>query len=117
MRDRYQQHGGCVDVVLPKNSLTMTEAEILEWYAEEGSAVTAGEPLFLMETEKSQVDVEAAASGTLTEIRAQPGTARRTRRLPVRRRLHGPLLPLLLSWLRNWASTLTPCAAAAPVAG
>ena len=63
-----------MDVVLPKNSLTMTEAEILEWYAEEGSAVTAGEPLFLMETEKSQVDVEAAASGTLTEIRAQPGT-------------------------------------------
>ena len=63
-----------MDVVLPKNSLTMTEAEILEWYAEEGSSVTAGEPLFLMETEKSQVDVEAAVSGTLTEIRAQPGT-------------------------------------------
>ena len=63
-----------MDVVLPKNSLTMTEAEILEWYADEGSTVTAGEPLFLMETEKSQVDVEAAVSGTLTEIRAQPGT-------------------------------------------
>ena len=63
-----------MDVVLPKNSLTMTEAEILEWYAEEGTTVTVGEPLFLMETEKSQVDVEAVVSGTLTEIRAQPGT-------------------------------------------
>jgi pyruvate dehydrogenase E2 component (dihydrolipoamide acetyltransferase) len=62
-----------VDVVLPKNSLTMTEAEIIEWYIDEGGAVTAGEPLFLMETDKSQVDVEAAVSGTLLEIRAQPG--------------------------------------------
>ncbi len=62
-----------MDVVLPKNSLTMTEAEIVEWYVDEGGTVIAGEPLFLMETEKSQVDVEAAVSGTLLEIRAQPG--------------------------------------------
>lgn len=62
-----------MDVVLPKNSFTMTEAEIIEWYVDEGGTVTAGEPLFLMETEKSQVDVDAAVSGTLLEIRAQPG--------------------------------------------
>lgn len=63
-----------MDVVLPKNSLTMTEAEVIEWYVEEGGTVTAGESLFAMETEKSQVDVDAAVSGTLAEIRAQPGT-------------------------------------------
>jgi pyruvate dehydrogenase E2 component (dihydrolipoamide acetyltransferase) len=62
-----------VDVVLPKNSLTMTEAEIIEWYVDEGGEVVAGEPLFLMETDKSQVDVDASVSGTLLEIRAQPG--------------------------------------------
>jgi pyruvate dehydrogenase E2 component (dihydrolipoamide acetyltransferase) len=66
--------GRAVDVVLPKNSLTMTEAEIIEWYVEEGGEVVAGQPLFVMETEKSQVDVEAAKSGRLTEIRCQPGT-------------------------------------------
>lgn len=62
-----------MDVVLPKNSLTMTEAEIIEWYVDEGGTVTAGERLFLMETDKSQVEVEAAVSGTLREIRSQPG--------------------------------------------
>ncbi len=62
-----------MDVVLPKNSLTMTEAEILEWYVEEGGEVVAGEPLFLMETEKSQVTVDATKSGRLVEIRCQPG--------------------------------------------
>ncbi len=63
-----------MDVVLPKNSLTMTEAEILEWYVPEGGEVVVGEPLFLMETEKSQVEVEATVSGRLTQIRCAPGT-------------------------------------------
>lgn len=62
-----------MDVVLPKNSLTMTEAEIIEWYVSEGGTVTGGEPLFLMETEKSQVVVEASASGTLAKILRQVG--------------------------------------------
>jgi pyruvate dehydrogenase E2 component (dihydrolipoamide acetyltransferase) len=62
-----------LDVVLPKNSLTMTEAEIVEWHVEEGGAVTAGDPLFTMETEKSQVVVEASVSGTLERILAAPG--------------------------------------------
>lgn len=62
-----------MDVVLPKNSLTMTEAEILEWHVEEGGAVTAGEPLFTMETEKSQVVVEASISGRLERILAASG--------------------------------------------
>lgn len=63
-----------MDVVLPKNSLTMTEAELLEWYVDEGGDVVAGEPLFLMETEKSQVVVDATVSGRLTEVRCQPGS-------------------------------------------
>jgi pyruvate dehydrogenase E2 component (dihydrolipoamide acetyltransferase) len=63
-----------MDVVLPKNSLTMTEAEILEWHVQEGAEVTAGTPLFVMETEKSQVEVEATASGTLVEIRHHEGS-------------------------------------------
>ncbi len=66
---------GCadVDVLLPKNSLTMTEAEVLEWYVGEGEQAVAGEPLFLMETEKSQVVVEATASGRLTAIHCKAG--------------------------------------------
>lgn len=62
-----------MDIVLPKNSLTMTEAEIIEWHVKEGGTVTFGEPLFTMETEKSQVVVEASVSGTLERILAAPG--------------------------------------------
>lgn len=62
-----------MDVVLPKNSLTMTEAEVIEWYVSEGGTVVAGEPLFLMETEKSQVVVDAIASGQLSEILVAAG--------------------------------------------
>ena len=63
-----------MDIVLPKNSLTMTEAEIIEWYVSEGGETIAGEPLFLMETEKSQVVVDATASGRLVEIRYGAGS-------------------------------------------
>jgi pyruvate dehydrogenase E2 component (dihydrolipoamide acetyltransferase) len=62
-----------MEIVLPKNSLTMTEAEIIAWHAEEGQPVEAGDLLFTMETSKSQVDIEAPASGTLTRILRQPG--------------------------------------------
>jgi pyruvate dehydrogenase E2 component (dihydrolipoamide acetyltransferase) len=63
-----------MDVVLPKNSLTMTEATIVEWLVGEGEAVSAGAPLFIMETEKSEVEVEAVASGTLQAILCPAGT-------------------------------------------
>jgi len=56
--------GAKLDVVLPKNSLTMTEAEIIEWLVPIGGQVVAGQPLFVMETEKSQVEVEAVGVGS-----------------------------------------------------
>jgi len=57
-----------MDILLPKNSLTMTEAELVVWYVAEGDEVKAGSPMFAMETEKSQVDVDAPASGRLVSI-------------------------------------------------
>ncbi|MBI2217138.1 MAG: biotin attachment protein [Candidatus Rokubacteria bacterium] len=57
-----------VRVKIPKLGLTMTEATILEWRKSVGDAVTAGEPLVVIETEKADVEVEAPASGTLVEI-------------------------------------------------
>ena len=60
-----------VKVKMPKLGLTMTEATILEWRKAVGEPVTAGEPLFVIETEKAEVEVEAPASGTLAEILGQ----------------------------------------------
>jgi pyruvate/2-oxoglutarate dehydrogenase complex dihydrolipoamide acyltransferase (E2) component len=46
----------------------MTEATIVEWKKDVGDAVVAGEVLLVIETEKTDVEIEAPASGTLVEI-------------------------------------------------
>lgn len=53
------------EILLPKIGFSMTEGEIAEWLASDGATVTEGEPLFLLEADKSANEVEAPASGTL----------------------------------------------------
>ncbi|AOF95163.1 dihydrolipoamide acyltransferase [Sphingobium sp. SA2] len=60
------------DILLPKIGFSMTEAQIAEWLAEDGAQVTEGQPLYLLEADKSANEVESPASGTL-RIVAQPG--------------------------------------------
>lgn len=60
-----------VKVKMPKLGLTMTEASILEWKKSAGDAVTAGEALLVIETEKAEVEIEAPATGTVVEIIGQ----------------------------------------------
>jgi pyruvate/2-oxoglutarate dehydrogenase complex dihydrolipoamide acyltransferase (E2) component len=61
-----------VRVKMPKLGLTMMEAAILEWRKAVGEPVTAGEVLFVIETEKAEVEVEAPATGTVVEILGEP---------------------------------------------
>jgi pyruvate/2-oxoglutarate dehydrogenase complex dihydrolipoamide acyltransferase (E2) component len=60
------------EILLPKIGFSMTEAQIAEWLAEDGAEVTEGQPLFLLEADKSANEVEAPASGTL-RIHAEAG--------------------------------------------
>jgi pyruvate/2-oxoglutarate dehydrogenase complex dihydrolipoamide acyltransferase (E2) component len=53
------------DIILPKLGFSMTEAQIAEWLVEDGAQVTEGQPLYLLEADKSTNEVEAPASGTL----------------------------------------------------
>ena len=55
-------------VIMPKLGLTMTEGEVTHWYKDEGDAVTAGEALFEVATDKITNDVEATESGILRKI-------------------------------------------------
>lgn len=57
-------------VVLPKLGLTATEGRIVEWFRPEGSNVVKGDPLFVVETEKANVEIECPADGIL--LRALP---------------------------------------------
>jgi pyruvate dehydrogenase E2 component (dihydrolipoamide acetyltransferase) len=54
-----------VEIVMPQLGLTMETGIIAQWLRQDGDKVIVGEPLFVVETEKSTVEVEAQESGTL----------------------------------------------------
>jgi len=54
------------DILLPKLGFTMTEGVVSEWLVQSGAAVSEGQPLFVLEAEKTSQEIEAPASGTLT---------------------------------------------------
>jgi len=60
-------------VVMPKLSLTMKEGTVAQWFKKEGEAVTKGESLVEVISEKATVEVEAPASGILRKILAEQG--------------------------------------------
>ena len=62
------------EVVVPKLGVSINEAKILQWLRHEGDVISAGEPIFVAETEKTTVDVEATASGNILKIIHPEGT-------------------------------------------
>jgi pyruvate dehydrogenase E2 component (dihydrolipoyllysine-residue acetyltransferase) len=56
---------------IPKVGLVMEEVKVVRWLKNVGDEVVAGEPLLEVETEKSVVEIEAAASGRLMQILVQ----------------------------------------------
>jgi pyruvate/2-oxoglutarate dehydrogenase complex dihydrolipoamide acyltransferase (E2) component len=57
-----------VEVVMPRLGSEMTEGTIVEWLKKEGDRVNKGEVLFLVDTEKAEVEVESEVAGTLKQI-------------------------------------------------
>ena len=51
-------------IVIPQFGL-VEEVIVLEWLKAEGDQVSAGEPIVLLETEKTQTEVEALDDGIL----------------------------------------------------
>ncbi len=60
-------------VLMPQSGSTMEEGTITRWHFQEGENVTAGKPLFEIETDKATLDVEAPADGILSRILVQEG--------------------------------------------
>jgi pyruvate/2-oxoglutarate dehydrogenase complex dihydrolipoamide acyltransferase (E2) component len=63
-----------MDVTLPKWGMTMQEGTISAWHVAAGDAVSEGDVLATVETDKVDADLEAPASGVLDEIIVQAGT-------------------------------------------
>lgn len=64
------------EVTMPKLGLTMVEGQIVEWKKKVGEPVVKGEILFVIETEKAIVEIEAPASGILGKILVPEGETR-----------------------------------------
>jgi len=62
-----------IEVRLPQLAEAMTAVKLGAWLKREGDAVTSGEPIVEVETDKAQVEIEAPASGVLGKILVPAG--------------------------------------------
>ena len=60
------------EIKLPQLGQSVEEAYIVEWFKKEGDAVSEGEPLFSVQTDKAEIECEATASGVLRKIIVDP---------------------------------------------
>jgi len=63
------------EVFLPRFGQTMEEAKILQWLKKEGDPVKQGEPLFEIETDKVNQEIEANGTGVLRKILVPQGAS------------------------------------------
>jgi len=61
------------EIRIPKLGMDTTEAEIKAWLVKIGDRVAPGTPLLEVETEKTDVVIEAQVAGVVREIRASAG--------------------------------------------
>jgi pyruvate dehydrogenase E2 component (dihydrolipoamide acetyltransferase) len=62
-------------VIMPKLTDQMEEGHVLEWLCSESEAVSVGQPLFVVETDKAAIEVPADQEGTLLKILVPAGSA------------------------------------------
>lgn len=51
------------EVFIPKTGIYMDDCHLIDWLVDEGASVRAGDALFLMETNKVEMEIEAGADG------------------------------------------------------
>ncbi|HEY0651038.1 lipoyl domain-containing protein [Phenylobacterium sp.] len=62
------------EILLPKLGFDMNEGILTEWLVADGSHVSEGQPLYSVESDKSNNEIEAPASGTLKILAAPEET-------------------------------------------
>jgi pyruvate dehydrogenase E1 component beta subunit len=63
-----------INILMPALSPTMTEGNLARWLKKEGDAVSAGDVLAEIETDKATMEVEAVDEGTLGKILVPEGS-------------------------------------------
>jgi len=62
-----------VPIVMPQLGLTMTEGSVSAWLKKPGEPVAKGEMLFVVSTDKADMEVESLVEGELAQIVVEPG--------------------------------------------
>jgi pyruvate dehydrogenase E2 component (dihydrolipoamide acetyltransferase) len=57
-----------ITLTLPQLGLTQTEGAVSEWFKMAGDAVKKDEPVFVVSTDKADMEIEAPSDGTMGEI-------------------------------------------------
>ena len=60
-------------VLVPPLGQTVDTLTLAQWLKQEGDVVRQGEPLYVVETDKASLEIEAPASGILRQVTAKPG--------------------------------------------
>ncbi len=60
------------EVIMPKVDMVMDTGTFVEWLKEEGDTVEKDEPIFIVLTDKANIEVESPGSGILAGITAKP---------------------------------------------
>jgi pyruvate dehydrogenase E2 component (dihydrolipoamide acetyltransferase) len=61
------------EVIMPALGMAQEKGTLIHWLKAEGEPVVKGEPLMEIETDKAAVEIEAPASGVLSNVTASPG--------------------------------------------
>src|SRR6185312_15570330 len=62
-----------IEITVPQLGESIVEATVGRWQKSEGDAVTAGEPLVELETDKVNIEVSASGDGILSSIAKREG--------------------------------------------
>lgn len=60
------------EIIMPKTGMYEGSVTLTEWLVSDGGEVVAGEPLFVMESDKAEMEIEAEFSGRVHQ-EAEPG--------------------------------------------
>jgi len=60
-------------IVMPQLGLTMEEGSVTSWLKKPGDLVEKGDPLFIVETDKIEMEVESMGKGYLGTLQVELG--------------------------------------------
>jgi pyruvate/2-oxoglutarate dehydrogenase complex dihydrolipoamide acyltransferase (E2) component len=63
-----------INILMPALSPTMTEGNLAKWHKNEGDAISAGDVIAEIETDKATMEVEAVDEGVLGKILVSEGS-------------------------------------------